>query len=93
VIRSFADRQTERLFRGRRSRAVPTDIRERALAKLVAINIATSVEELRVPPGNRLEKLRGDREGQWSVRINQQYRVCFFFEGGDAYEVEVTDYH
>jgi toxin HigB-1 len=93
VIRSFADRQTERLFRGRRSRAVPTDIRERALAKLVAINIATNVEELRVPPGNRLEKLRGDREGQWSVRINQQYRVCFFFEGGDAYEVEVTDYH
>lgn len=93
MIRSFADRQTERLFRGRRSRAVPTDIRERALAKLVAINIATNVEELRVPPGNRLEKLRGDREGQWSVRINQQYRVCFFFEGGDAYEVEVTDYH
>lgn len=93
MIRSFADRQTERLFRGRRSRAVPTDIRERALAKLVAINIATNVEELRGPPGNRLEKLRGDREGQWSVRINQQYRVCFFFEGGDAYEVDVTDYY
>jgi len=93
VIRSFADRQTERLFRGRRSRAVPADTRERALAKLVAINVATNVEELRVPPGNRLEKLRGDREGQWSIRINQQYRVCFLFEGGDAYEVEVTDYH
>jgi len=93
VIRSFADRQTERLFRGRRSRAVPTEIRERALAKLVAINVATNVEELRIPPGNRLEKLRGDREGQWSIRINQQYRVCFLFEGGDAYEVEVTDYH
>jgi len=60
VIRSFADRQTERLFRGRRSRAVPTEIRERALAKLVAINVATNVEELRIPPGNRLEKLRGD---------------------------------
>ena len=69
------------------------DIRERALAKLVTINIATNVEELRVPPGNRLEKPSGDREGQWSIRINQQYRVCFFFEGGDAYEVEVTDYH
>jgi proteic killer suppression protein len=93
VIRSFADRQTERLFRGRSSRAVPTDIRERALAKLIAVNIATNVEELRVPPGNRLEKLRGDREGKWSIRINQQYRVCFFFEGGDAYEVEVADYH
>ena len=93
MIRSFADRQTERLFRGRRSRAVPTEVRERALAKLVAINVATNVEELRIPPGNRLEKLRGDREGQWSIRINQQYRVCFLFEGGDAYEVEVTDYH
>jgi len=93
VIRSFADRQTERLFRGRRSRAVPAEVRERALAKLVAINVATNVEELRIPPGNRLEKLRGDREGQWSIRINQQYRVCFLFEGGDAYEVEVTDYH
>ena len=93
MIKSFADRETERLFRGRGSRAVPTQIRERALAKLLTLNAVNDVEELRVPPGNRLEKLRGDREGQWSIRINQQYRICFAFEGGDAYEVEITDYH
>ncbi len=68
-------------------------IRERALAKLLSVEIATSVRELEAPPGNRLEKLRGDREGQWSIRINQRYRVCFRFEGGDAQDVEVVDYH
>jgi len=99
VIKSFADKETEKLFKGRRSRAVPAQVRERALAKLIAVNIATNVEELRVPPGNRLERLRGDREGQWSIRINQQYRVCFRFDSsaessaGDAYELEVVDYH
>ena len=91
MMKSFADRETERLFRGRRSRAVP--VRERALAKLLVLDAATDIEELRVPPGNRLERLRGDRAGQWSIRINQQYRVCFSFEGGDAYDVEVVDYH
>jgi proteic killer suppression protein len=93
VIKSFADRETEKLWNGRKSKAVPAQLRERALAKLLSIGIATNVRELEVPPGNRLEKLRGDREGQWSMRINQQYRVCFRFEGGDAYEVEVVDYH
>ncbi len=93
MIQSFADRETEKLWNGRKSKAVPTQLRERALAKLLSIGIATNVRELEVPPGNRLEKLRGDREGQWSIRINQQYRVCFRFEGGDAYEVEVVDYH
>ncbi len=93
MIKSFADRETERLFRGRRSRAVPAQARERALAKLLVLDAATDVEELRVPPGNRLERLRGERAGQWSIRINQQYRVCFSFEGGDAYDVEVVDYH
>ena len=63
------------------------------MSKLLVLNAATDVEDLRTPPGNRLEKLRGDREGQWSVRINQQYRVCFSFEGGDAYNVEIVDYH
>jgi len=57
------------------------------------LNAATNMEDLRVPPGNRLEKLRGAREGQWSIRINQQYRICFWFEGGDTYDVEITDYH
>jgi proteic killer suppression protein len=93
VIKSFADKETEKLFRGRKSKVVPPQIRERALSKLLVLNAATNVEDLRVPPGNRLEKLRGDREGQWSIRINQQYRVCFVWEGSDAYEVEVTDYH
>lgn len=93
MIKSFADKETERLWKGRKSKAVPGEARERAVAKLTSINISTSVEELKVPPGNRLHKLSGDREGQWSISINQQYRVCFVFEGGDAYEVEVVDYH
>ena len=93
MIKGFADKETERLFRGRKSRAVPAQIRERALAKLLVLDAATEVEELRVPPGNRLEKLRGERAGQWFIRINQQYRICFSFEGGDAYDVEITDYH
>ena len=93
MIKSFADRETERLFRGRKSKAVPAQIRERALAKLLVLDAATDVEELRIPPGNRLEKLRGERAGQWSIRINQQYRICFSFQGGDAYDVEIVDYH
>ena len=93
MIKSFANKETERLFRGRKSRAVPPQVRERALSKLLVLNAATDVEDLQTPPGNRLEKLRGDREGQWSVRINQHYRVCFSFEGGDAYNVEIVDYH
>ena len=93
MIRSFADKETEKLFRGQKSQAVPVDVRERALAKLLKLNAAVDVRDLRFPPGNNLEKLRGDRKGQWSIRINQQYRVCFSFEGGDAHDVEVVDYH
>jgi toxin HigB-1 len=93
VIKSFADRETERLFRGRRSKAVPPQIRERALSKLLVLNAATNVEDLRTPPGNRLEQLKGNREGQWSIRINQQYRICFEFVGGDAHEVEVSKHY
>ncbi len=93
MIKGFADKETEKLFWGRKSRAVPPQIREKALAKLLVLNAATNIEDLRVPPGNRLEKLRGVREGQRSIRINQQYRICFLFEGGDAYDVEITDYH
>jgi toxin HigB-1 len=93
VIKSFADKETEKLFRGRKSKAVPTELRERALSKLLVLNAATNVEDLRAPPGNRLEKLRGDREGQWSIRVNRQYRVCFSWIGADAHDVEITDYH
>ncbi len=81
------------MWRGRKSKAVPGDIRERAVAKLTSIDIATTVDELRAPPGNRLHKLSGDREGQWSISINKQYRVCFVFDSGDAYDVEIVDYH
>jgi proteic killer suppression protein len=93
MIKSFADKETGRLFEGRKSKAVPPQVRERALSKLLVLNAATRVEDLRATKGNRLEKLRGDREGQYSVRINQQYRVCFSFEGGDAHDVEIVDYH
>jgi toxin HigB-1 len=93
VIRSFADKETQRLFRGRKSKAVPPELRERALSKLLVLNAATNVEDLRAPPGNRLEKLRGDREGQYSIRVNRQYRVCFSWIGADAHDVEITDYH
>ena len=93
MIRDFADKETERLFHGGKTRAVPPGLRERALSKLLSLNAATDVEDLRSPPGNRLERLKGDRAGQWSIRINQQYRICFAFEGGDAGEVEITDYH
>ena len=93
MIKSFADKETQRLFRGRKSKAVPTELRERALSKLLVLNAATNVEDLRAPPGNRLEKLRGDREGQWSIRVNRQYRVCFSWIGTDAHDVEISDYH
>jgi toxin HigB-1 len=68
-------------------------IENAARRKLILVNAAGSLEDLRIPPGNRLEKLRGDREGQYSIRINDQYRVCFLWRGGDAYDVEITDYH
>jgi toxin HigB-1 len=93
MIKGFADKETERLWKGRRSKAVPEQLREKAVAKLLSVDIANNVQELEVPPSNRLHKLGGDRQGQWSISINMQYRVCFRFEGGDAYEVEVTDYH
>ncbi|QIN84327.1 hypothetical protein GBA63_18010 [Rubrobacter tropicus] len=93
MIKSFADRDTERLFMGRKSRAIPEQARRRAQVKLAQLNRVESVEELARPPGNRLHKLSGDREGQWSVSINARYRICFLFEDGDAHDVEVTDYH
>lgn len=83
------------MFEGARSKAVPPDARERAESKLATLAAARSLEDLKVPPGNRLEALKGDRAGQYSIRINRQYRLCFGFDEdtGDAYEVEITDYH
>lgn len=97
MIRSFADRETECVWRARRSRRLPHDIQRVGLHKMQMINAAESVEDLRNPPGNRLEKLRGDRQGQcpiWGrIRINDQWRVCFKWENGHASEVEIADYH
>jgi toxin HigB-1 len=93
VIKRFRDRATGRLWRERRTRSLPADAGQRGYAKLVQLDSAETLDDLRVPPGNRLEKLSGDRAGQHSIRINKQYRVCFLWEDGDAYEVEITDYH
>jgi toxin HigB-1 len=93
VIKRFRDRATGRLWRERRTRSLPADAAQRGYAKLVQLDSAETLDDLRVPPGNRLEKLSGDRAGQHSIRINKQYRVCFLWEDGDAYEVEITDYH
>ncbi|KAB2968022.1 MAG: type II toxin-antitoxin system RelE/ParE family toxin [Thermoanaerobaculia bacterium] len=93
MIRSFADEATESLFRRRPVRRLPPDILRVALRKLVVLDAAESLQDLRVPPGNRLEKLVGKRAGQYSIRVNDQWRICFVWRGSDAFEVEVTDYH
>ncbi len=97
MINSFADRATEDLFLGvdsrRARRASPQALWPVVRRKLDQLNRVKDLPELSVPPGNRLESLRGDREGQHSIRINEQYRICFRWEESDAYEVEVTDYH
>ena len=93
MIRSFANTETERFFATGKSRRLPTEIIKRAAMRLTQIGAATSIEDLRFPPSNRLEALRGDRRGQWSVRINEQWRICFRFLEGDAFDVEITDYH
>jgi proteic killer suppression protein len=93
VIRSFASSETERFFATGKSRRLPPEIRGRAAMRLTQLNAATTVNDLRVPPSNRLEALKHDRKGQWSIRINDQWRLCFRFERGDAFDVEITDYH
>ena len=93
MIKSFKDREAERIFNEERSRRLPADIQRTALRKLVQLDNAVTLNDLRVPPGNRLEALRGDRRGQHSVRINDQWRICFVWTDGDAYDVEIVDYH
>jgi proteic killer suppression protein len=93
MIRTFADKQTEQFWVTGKIRRLPPDIVRRALRKLSAIDAAAEVEVLRVPPGNRLHSLEGDRAGQYSISVNDQWRICFRFEDGDAYDVEVCDYH
>ncbi len=93
MIRSFADHETERVWEGHRSRKLPGDIQDRALRKLRQLDASRTIDDLRNPPGNRLEALTGGRKGQMSIRINDQWRVCFRWADGDAFEVEVVDYH
>lgn len=93
MIRSFADRETERVWAGERSRRLPADIQNRALVKLRLLNQARQLDDLRVPPGNRLEPLSGDRAGSYSIRINDQWRICFVWDEGSALNVQIVDYH
>lgn len=93
MIRSFRDRETERIWNGQRSRRLPGEIQDAALRKLRLLSGARRLEDLRIPPGNRLEALSGDRRGQHSIRINQQWRICFRWNDGEADDVEVCDYH
>jgi proteic killer suppression protein len=93
VIKTFADKHTEELFATGRSRRLPTDVLRRARRKLEYIDLAARLDDLRVPPGNRLHGLGADRKGQHAIAINDQWRICFRFADGDAYDVEVTDYH
>ncbi|MGH8691012.1 MAG: type II toxin-antitoxin system RelE/ParE family toxin [Burkholderiales bacterium] len=93
MIRSFASAETERFYATGKSRRFPPEILERAARRLTQLNAATSLNDLRSPPSNRLEALKHDRKGQWSIRINDQWRVCFRFSEGDAFEVEIVDYH
>ena len=93
MIRTFAHKVTQQLFERKSPRQIPPDIQRVALRKLLQIHAATDLEFLRVPPGNRLESLKGDRKGQYSIRINEQWRICFRWRQGDAYDVEIVDYH
>lgn len=93
MIKAFADKHTETIYVTGRSRRLPPDIVQRALRRLEFLDYATSIEDLKVPPSNRLHALKDDRAGQHSISINDQWRICFVFKDGDAYDVEITDYH
>lgn len=93
MIRSFRDKETEKVFQREPSRKFPPALQRHAQRKLAVLDGAETLQDLRVPPGNRLERLKGDREGQYSIRINDQWRICFKWSDGDADDVEITDYH
>lgn len=93
MIASFRDPETERLWHSGRSRSLPPDLYRRAFKKLAILNAAIALENLRVPPGNALEALHGGRKGQHCIRINDQYRICFKWRDGNAFDVEIVDYH
>ena len=93
MIKSFACKETQKIFERHFSRKLPPNIQKKARLKLLLIDAATNLNDLIIPPGNRLEELKGDRKGQHSIRINNQWRICFVWKEGDAYHVEITDYH
>ena len=93
MIESFADKRTAAIFAGLEVRGLPREVQTAGRRKLKIIDAALSLESLRVPPGNRLETLKGDRKGQWSIRINDQWRICFKWKDGNAFDVEIADYH
>ena len=93
MIRSFRDAETAIVWEGRRSRRLPPDIQTTALRKLMMLHRSRTLNDLRVPPANRLESLKGKRTGQWSIRINRQWRICFRWNEGEASDVEIVDYH
>ena len=93
MIKSFADKRTAAVFAGHVVRGLATKLQRRARAKLLMIDSAGRLDDLRVPPGNRLEALRGDRQGQHSIRVNDQWRICFAWRDGQAWDVEIVDYH
>ena len=93
MIKSFRDKETDKIFNRFFSKKLPQNIQPLARRKLVILDSATDLDTLRIPPGNRLEALKGDRKGQHSIRINDQWRICFKWKTGDAYDVEIADYH
>ncbi len=93
MIQDFRDKETEKIWKGKSSRRLPADIQRIALRKLTQISAAENLNDLRVPPGNRLEALKRDLAGRYSIRINDQWRICFVWKDGHAHEVEIVDYH
>jgi toxin HigB-1 len=93
VIKTFADRRTQELYATGKAKRFPADVAKRASRKLEYLDLATKLEDLRTPPGNRLHELKGDRKGQYSISVNDQWRICFRFLDGDVYDVEICDYH
>ena len=93
MIESFRDKETNKIFQRKYSKKFPVNIQKLALRKLIMLDNAENINDLRVPPGNRLEKLSGDRKGEHSIRINDQYRICFMMDKSNIYNVEITDYH
>jgi proteic killer suppression protein len=93
AIKNFTDKEAAKLFDGQFSRKLPRHIQRRGMRRLAQLNGAAELQDLKLPPSNRLEQLQGDRKGQFSIRINQQYRLCFIWKSGNAHDVEIVDYH